>query len=114
VLLTIAAVVALLALGVALVRHGLHADVLAKAVGGQDQKNYNSKKGDFGNLIDIGQKLTDAAMLPVIAIAPLAAVAGAFALMLGGGGRQGGAGAKLIAGAIGAVVIVAGAKGLAA
>ena len=87
---------------------GPYAQVLAKAA---DTKQ--DKSGDFGKLISVADHLTDAAMIPTIAIAPLAAVAGAFALMMGGGGRQGSGGVKLIGGAIGAVVVVAGAKGLA-
>lgn len=103
----------LLCLGAALVALGPNAHVLAKAAGvGGDDNNIGSGK-DFKDLVSVADKLTDAAMIPTIAIAPLAAVAGAFALMMGGGGRQGSGGAKLIGGAIGAVVVVAGAKGLA-
>jgi hypothetical protein len=97
----------------ALVALGPHALVLAKAAGEGGKDNDIGSGKDFSDLVDVANRLTDAAMIPTIAIAPLAAVAGAFALMMGGGGRQGSGGVKLIGGAIGAVVVVAGAKGLA-
>jgi hypothetical protein len=103
----------LLCCGTALVTLGPHALVLAKAAGEGGETNDISTGTDFSDLIRVADRLTDAAMIPTIAIAPLAAVAGAFALMMGGGGRQGSGGVKLIGGAIGAVVVVAGAKGLA-
>ncbi|WCB91843.1 hypothetical protein DSM104299_00521 [Baekduia alba] len=108
-------VASLLGLGAALIALGPWAHVLAKAagVGGDDHKIATDNTDGFGDLIKLANNLTNAAMIPTIAIAPLAAVAGAFALMVGGGGRQGGGGVKLIGGAIGAVVVVAGAKGLA-
>jgi hypothetical protein len=107
------AAAALMGFGTALVVLGPHALVLAKAAGEGGENNDISSGSDFGDLIKVADRLTDAAMIPTIAIAPLAAVAGAFALMMGGGGRQGSGGVKLIGGAIGAVVVVAGAKGLA-
>ncbi|HET6507061.1 MAG TPA: hypothetical protein VFG42_09740 [Baekduia sp.] len=108
-----AAAAALTGLGAALVLLGPHALVLAKAAGVGGKEHDLSSGTDFKDLIKVANHLTDAAMIPTIAIAPLAAVAGAFALMMGGGGRQGSGGVKLIGGAIGAVVVVAGAKGLA-
>lgn len=103
----------LMCFGMALLTLGPHALVLAKAAGEGGDTNDISTGTDFSDLIKVANHLTDAAMIPTIAIAPLAAVAGAFALMMGGGGRQGSGGVKLIGGAIGAVVVVAGAKGLA-
>lgn len=109
----VASATVLMCLGWALITLGPHALVLAKAAGEGGEKNDISSGTDFKDLISVANHLTDAAMIPTIAIAPLAAVAGAFALMMGGGGRQGSGGVKLIGGAIGAVVVVAGAKGLA-
>ena len=112
---TAAAGAGLLCLGAVLAAGGPPARVLLRATGkggGEDGASWEGIS-DFGDLVRLANNLTDAAMIPVIAIAPLAAVAGAFALLIGGGGRQGSGGVKLIGGAIGAVVVVAAAKGLA-
>jgi hypothetical protein len=112
---TAAAGAGLLCLGAVLAIGGPPAQVLLKATGEGNGDDGGSWDGisDFSDLVSLADNLTDAAMIPTIAIAPLAAVAGAFALMIGGGGRQGSGGVKLIGGAIGAVVVVAAAKGLA-